>query len=79
MDGRLCMLNIQLVDKPGQLVQVSEVIAGMGANVVSVNHERSTDSEDVNACELRIKMETRNAEHIQAIKEMLRNKGFLLK
>lgn len=78
-DGRLCLLTIELMDKPGQLVEVSRVIASLGGNVVSVYHERSGELEDINGCELRIKIETRNAEHIQQIKEQLQKQGFQLK
>lgn len=38
--GRSYTMTIELVDKPGQLQHVSEIIAGTGANVVSVHHER---------------------------------------
>lgn len=78
-DGRLCLLTLELMDKPGQLVEVSRVIASLGGNVVSVYHERSGELEDINGCELRIKIETRNAEHIQQIKEQLQKQGFQLK
>ena len=78
-DGRLSLLTLELDDKPGQLLQVSEVIAGLGGNVVSVIHERSTDREDINACELRIKIETRNADHIRQIREQLIDRGFHIK
>lgn len=78
-DGRLCLLTLELMDKPGQLVEVSHVIASLGGNVVSVYHERSGELEDINGCELRIKIETRNAEHIQQIKEQLQKQGFQLK
>lgn len=78
-DGRLCLLTLELMDKPGQLVEVSRVIASLGGNVVSVYHERSGELEDINGCELRIKIETRNAEHIDQIKEQLQKQGFQLK
>lgn len=78
-DGRLCLLTLELMDKPGQLVEVSRVIASLGGNVVSVYHERNGELEDINGCELRIKIETRNAEHIQQIKEQLQKQGFQLK
>ncbi|MDO4159075.1 MAG: threonine ammonia-lyase [Prevotellaceae bacterium] len=78
-DGRLCLLTIDLDDKPGQLLAVNEVIARMGANIVSVYHERSAYREDVNACELRVKIETRNMEHANEIKEELRKKGLSLR
>mgnify|MGYP002657491055 CR=1 FL=1 len=58
MSGRTCMLNIELLDKPGQLKLVSEIIADMGGNVISIHHERATEGSDVNGCLLRISMET---------------------
>lgn len=78
-DGRICTMKMELDDKPGQLLEVNEVIASMGANVISVYHERSAYSQKVNACLLRVTMETRNMEHVEAIKESLRSKGFNLK
>ena len=78
-DGRIGELTIDLADKPGQLLGVSSVIAEMGANVIGVIHERNSNSKEVNACELRVKMETRNADHIEQIKEALIKKGFHLK
>ncbi|MCD8296347.1 MAG: threonine ammonia-lyase [Prevotella sp.] len=77
-DGRLCLLSLDLEDKPGQLSEVSRVIAELGANVVSVYHERSTIREDINACELRVKIETRNSDHVNQIIERLKEKGFVL-
>ncbi|MGN1376571.1 MAG: threonine ammonia-lyase [Prevotella sp.] len=77
-DGRLCTLSMELDDKPGQLLEVNEVIASMGANVISVYHERSAYSQKINACELKVKLETRNHEHVEQIKEHLAAKGFKL-
>ena len=77
-DGRLCTLSMELDDKPGQLLVVNEVIAAMGANVISVYHERSAYSQKINACELKVKLETRNHEHVEQIKARLAEKGFKL-
>ena len=77
-DGRLCTLSMELDDKPGQLLVVNEVIAAMGANVISVYHERSAYSQKINACELKVKLETRNHEHVEQIKARLAQKGFKL-
>ena len=74
--GRICTLCIELDDKPGQLVQVSTVIAELGANIISVSHERNADSEAVNACLLRLTAETKNHEHVAEIKRQLMEKGF---
>ncbi len=78
-DGRLCTLSIDLEDKPGQLMEVSKAIAELGANVVSVYHERSSSRDDINACELRVIIETRNIDHVHQIKARLKKKGFSLK
>ena len=76
MSGRQCTLNIELLDKPGQLVAVSKIIAGCGANVTGVHHEHAQAGSEVIGCYLRIDMETRNFEHIQAIRRALTDAGF---
>lgn len=75
MSGRSCQLNIELVDKPGQLLKVSRIIAEQGGNVTSVHHERSNEGSDVNGCYLRVTLETRNFEHIESIKKALTDVG----
>ncbi len=74
--GRECTLALELVDKPGQLHDVTQVIAQLGANVLSVIHERSANQvANVNSCILRVSMETRNHEHIRQIIDALNAKG----
>ena len=78
MSGRTSMLNIELLDKPGQLKLVSEIIADMGGNVISIHHERASEGSDVNGCFLRITMETRDFNHIQQIRDALTKAGLKL-
>ena len=78
MSGRTCQLMIELVDKPGQLKDVSRIIADLGGNVISVHHERANQGSDVNGCYLRIVLETRNFEHIRQIRTALTDAGFRL-
>ena len=78
MSGRSCQLMIELLDKPGQLKNVSRIIADLGGNVTGVHHERANEGSDVNGCYLRIELETRNAEHIEEIKKGLKDFGFKL-
>ena len=78
MSGRTCQLMIELVDKPGQLKNVSRIIADMGGNVISVHHERANEGSDVNGCYLRLVLETKNFEHITAIENALVDFGFKL-
>ncbi|KNZ42089.1 threonine ammonia-lyase [Acetobacterium bakii] len=76
--GRTCSLNIELLDKPGQLKSVSQIIADLGGNVISIHHERSNEASNINGCFLRVELETRNYDHIEEIRNALINKGFRL-
>ena len=74
--GRSSSLLIELVDKPGQLMEVSRIIAKCGGNVTGVHHERNSQTASINGCYLRITMETRNYAHVQEIINALRSEGF---
>ncbi|MGN0477619.1 MAG: threonine ammonia-lyase [Ruminococcus sp.] len=76
--GRSASLCIELMDKPGQLEQVSKIIAKCGGNVTSVHHERASEIADINGCYLRLVLETRNFEHIKLIEDSLKEQGFKL-
>lgn len=76
--GRGYTLSMELADKPGQLNRVLSVIAGLGANVISVHHERASEVMDINGCFLRIELETRDFEHIENITKALKAEGFRL-
>ena len=78
MSGRTCQLMIELKDKPGQLKNVSRIIADLGGNVISVHHERANPGSDVNGCYLRVVLETRNFDHIEIIRHALLDFGFTL-
>ncbi len=75
-EGRIADITIELMDKPGQLLEVSSIIARMGANVIGCFHDKTGNEETVNACTLRVTMETRNSEHVQQIKDALLSAGF---
>ena len=78
MSGRCCQLLVELQDKPGQLKDVTNVIANLGGNVTTVHHERSNCGLDINGCYLRVELETRNHEHIVQIRQGLKASGFKL-
>lgn len=73
--GRLCTFSIEIDDKPGQLVKISSLIASLGANIISVLHERTNTFINVNSCVLRVSMETRDQYHIDAIRNALLAEG----
>ena len=74
--GRLCHLTIELLDKPGQLRDVSGIIAEHGANVIRVRHNQGGSNTDINDCFLKISLETRNQEHFEQIQKALIAKGY---
>lgn len=76
--GRKATLTIELLDKPGQLEEVSHIVASMGANVTKVDHNTISMDTDINGCYLTIQMETRNFEHIEAIRSRFVEEGFKL-
>ena len=73
--GRLATVLIELADKPGQLKEVSRIIADCGGNVTGVHYERGGTA-SVNGCFLRIDMETKNYGHVAQIHEALESEGF---
>ena len=76
--GRSDSINIELIDKPGQLRDVSKIIADLGGNVIAIHHERANENSDINGCYLRILLETRNYEHIKSIRNALTEAGFTI-
>ena len=73
--GRSTCLLIELIDKPGQLKEISRIIADCGGNVTGVHYEKG-NTESVNGCYLRIEMETRDYNHVKLITKSLRGEGF---
>ncbi len=74
--GRICKFDIQLDDKPGQLEGVCSVVAKLGGNVLRVNHERLSNVQSFNDCVLQMELETRNKEHIDELRQGLKDSGF---
>ncbi len=74
--GRISNLTIELLDKPGQLKEVSAIIADLGANVIRVRHNQGGEGTDINDCYLKISMETRDFAHFELIKKALIDRGY---
>ena len=74
--GRTLSIQVDLVDKPGQLQGVANCIADAGGNVTYINHEKATEDMSITDAYLRITMETKNFEHIDEILTALSDAGF---
>ncbi len=76
--GRLSELRIEMIDKPGQLKEVSAIIADLGANVTQVRHNYAGENRSINGCYLHISMETKNHQHLVDIKEAIQTAGYVI-
>jgi threonine dehydratase len=74
--GRNCSFTIKLYDKPGQLSAVCSIIARLGGNIISVNHERTNAGTHITGCTIRVTLETRNVDHIATILAGLTDAGY---
>ncbi|MDY0828722.1 threonine ammonia-lyase [Microbacterium sp. BG28] len=74
--GRYMTMRIPLPDRPGQLVQVSEVIARVGANVTEVLHTRHGQGLQISQVILQVSVETRGVEHRAEVIAALEAAGF---
>ncbi len=75
--GRSSSLLIELIDKPGQLKDISRIIADGGGNATGVHYEKGA-TESVHGVFLRIDMETRDFDHVKLITDSLKAEHFKL-
>ena len=75
--GRKATFQIELEDKPGQLVKVSKIIQDCGANIVDVDYSASDPKMAITSCFLTIGMETRGFGQIEQIKKSLNTEGLV--
>lgn len=73
-DGRAFTMRVELPNKPGKLRSILEVIAELGANVLTVNLKDSS----VNGGFVELRLETRNHEHIAEIQAAMLEKGYTI-
>lgn len=74
--GRIANIETKVVDKPGQLISLLQLISHTGANIISISHEREDLRSEVNSCVVTMVLETRNTEHVNQIKELLVSNGY---
>jgi len=75
-ERRITSLRIVGDDRPGLLAAVSNVIGGMGANIIEVAHNRLALDVPAKGAEFDVMIETRDAAHTQEVIEALRAAGY---
>ena len=74
--GRLVRLGVQISDLPGNLARVTDMIAGLGGNIVEVEHERWYRDVPVRMAQIEILVEVRNSGDGHSVAEGLADAGF---
>jgi threonine dehydratase len=74
--GRYLVLRIALADRPGELHRLTGVLAGLGLNVVDIEHHRSGVNVAVGEVEVHMTTETRDPEAQAEVLEALRAAGY---
>ncbi|MGH9806624.1 MAG: threonine ammonia-lyase [Terriglobia bacterium] len=64
-EGRLTQLSIDLVDRPGALANVANLLAEAGANIVEVTHQRVFSDLPAKRALLDVVIETRDRAHLE--------------
>jgi threonine dehydratase len=76
--GRYLAFRCRLPDRPGALATLLHELAGLGANVLDVWHERVTPRLQVGEVEVLLQVETRGPEHCEELITELRQAGYTL-
>jgi threonine dehydratase len=75
-EGRLSQLAIDLVDRPGTLGKVANILGEVGANIVEVYHQRVFSDLPAKGALLEAVIETRDRQHLQETVDRLKAAGF---
>jgi threonine dehydratase len=73
---RICTISVLLPDKPGELTNVSKVIAEAQGNIIKLDHNQFVSINRNSAVELDITMETFGHDHKEAIVKALIDNGY---
>jgi threonine dehydratase len=76
--GRYLAFRCRLPDRPGELATLLSTVAGLGANVLDVVHERVTAGLNVDEVEVLLQVETRGPDHCDSLIGQLRQSGYKL-
>ncbi len=74
--GRVFCFAVQLPDKPGQLLNVSQILSDQNANVIKLEHNQAKVTDSFKKVVLEVTVETHNQEHIDRITAALNKAGY---
>ena len=74
--GRIANITTKVIDKPGQLTSLLQIVAATGANINEIDHKREDVSSEVNSCVVSMVLETRNEAHVAEIIAAIKGAGY---
>jgi threonine dehydratase len=74
--GRLYRIAINLRDQPGELGRLADALGNTGANVRSIDHNRTRRDVPIGKAHVVLELETRGPDHIAEIHAHLRRSGY---
>lgn len=75
-EGRYLKLRLEMIDMPGALAQLTQVLSQISANIFQVSHDRHKSSLPLGEAEVVLELETRGPGHIQEILLVLEEEGY---
>ena len=73
--GRLARIRVSARDVPGVLAQITATVAGAGANIEEVQHQRAFTMLAAQNVEIEFVLQTRNQPHVEQVLNALRDAG----
>jgi threonine dehydratase len=77
--SRKMKLSVILVDKSGALMQFTELLAKVGANIVQIGYDRTSIDLEFGDAVVSVDLETKGEEHQEEIRKILTENGFKFK
>ena len=77
-NGRIAEFSVMMADKPGQLIQLLQIISETGANILDVEHNRRAKGVAVSNVVVDVAVETRNKAHYEEMVAALKANGYTI-
>ena len=74
---RKMQISVTLIDKPGSLQKLSDLLSNLGANIVKIDFDRTSTSLAFGDANIVIMLETKGKEHQESIRTQLKNQGYV--
>lgn len=74
--GRVFCFTVNLPDKPGQLLNVAQILADENANVIKLDHNQAKVTDSFKQVQLEVTVETQGQAHVDRVVKALEKNGF---